>query len=243
VLEVAVKKKLGSFSLDISLAASGRGIIALFGPSGSGKTSVVNMIAGLLRPDRGRIVLNGTTWFDSDRRIDLAPERRQVGYVFQDGRLFPHMSVRANLAYGMMRAASTERLVDFDTVVDLLGIGNPLERRPAKLSGGEKQRVAIGRALLSGPRLLLMDEPLASLDGARKAELLPFISGLPKNFSVPIIYVSHVAQEVIALAETIVLLDSGQIVTKGRTEEIMKSPEFCGVVGAEKRHIHEATAA
>jgi molybdate transport system ATP-binding protein len=242
VLEVAVKKKLGSFSLDMWFFASGRTITALFGPSGSGKTSVVNMIAGLLRPDRGRIALNGTTWFDSDRRMDLAPERRQVGCVFQDGRLFPHMSVRANLAYGMARAAFTERLVDFDAVVDLLGIGHLLERRPAKLSGGEKQRVAIGRALLSGPRLLLMDEPLASLDGARKAELLPFIAGLPNKFSVPIIYVTHVAEEVTALAETVVLLDSGRIVANGRTGEITKSVEFCGVVGLERRYVYKATA-
>ncbi len=141
------------------------------------------------------------------------------------------MSVRANLAYGMRRATPTDSLGDFDTLVDLLGIGHLLERRPAKLSGGEKQRVAIGRALLSGPRLLLMDEPLASLDGARKADLLPFIAGLPNSFSVPIIYVTHVAEEVAALAETIVLLDSGQIVTKGETGEIMKSVEFCGLGG------------
>jgi molybdate transport system ATP-binding protein len=153
------------------------------------------------------------------------------------------MSVRANLAYGMTRAASAEPLVAFDAVVDLLGIAHLLERRPAKLSGGEKQRVAIGRALLSGPRLLLMDEPLASLDGARKAELLPFIARLPNDFSMPIIYVTHVAEEVIALAETMVLLDSGQIVAKGRTEEITKSIEFCGVVGVGRQHVYKAGTA
>jgi molybdate transport system ATP-binding protein len=226
----------------MSFSASGRGITALFGPSGSGKTYVVNMIAGLFRPDQGRVALNGAPWFDSNRRIDLAPEARQVGYVFQDGRLFPHMSVRGNLSYGMARAAFTERLVDFDTVVDLLGIGHLLERRPARLSGGEKQRVAIGRALLSGPRLLLMDEPLASLDGARKAELLSFITGLPNKFSVPIIYVTHVTEEVMEIADTVILLESGRLVAKGRTGEIANSVAFCGVVGVEIKHLYKSTA-
>jgi molybdate transport system ATP-binding protein len=238
VLQVTVKKELGSFSIEVSLSASGHGIIALFGPSGSGKTSVVNMIAGLLRPDQGRITLNGATWFDSDRRIDLPPERRRVGYVFQDGRLFPHMSVRGNLSYGIKRVVSNEPLVDFDRMIDLLGIDHLLERRPAKLSGGEKQRVAIGRALLSSPRLLLMDEPLASLDGARKVELLPFIAALPKDFFVPVIYVTHVAEEVTALAETVVLFDSGRLVTKGRTEEIMKRVQYCSVARAERGNVY-----
>jgi molybdate transport system ATP-binding protein len=221
-------------ALEISFSASGRGITAFLGPSDSKKTSVVNMMRGLLGPDRGRIALDGNIWFDSDRRIDHAPERRRVKYVFQVGRLFPHPSVRANLAYGMTRVASTRRLADFDGVVGLLGIGHLLERRAGNLSGGEKQRVAIGRALLAGARLLLMDESLASLDGARKAELLPFVARLPRDLSVPIVYVTHVAEEVMALAGKIVLSDSGRIVTKGNREEIRKGIKFCGVAGIEK---------
>jgi molybdate transport system ATP-binding protein len=220
MLEVRIRRKQGNFTIDAAFSVEASGVTALFGPSGAGKTSIVNMVAGLDRPDAGRIVMNGRCLFDSTRGIDVPPEKRRVGYVFQDGRLFPHLSVRSNLTYGMRLLPKSERYVHFDPVVQLLGIAPLLDRRPAKLSGGEKQRVAIGRALLCSPALLLMDEPLASIDGDRKSEVLPFISRLCRDFSTPIVYVSHVMEEIERLAHHLVLLENGRVAAAGRFDEL-----------------------
>jgi molybdate transport system ATP-binding protein len=217
VIEVELDKRLGGFELEARFTAPGVGITALFGRSGAGKTSIVNMLAGLLRPDRGRISIGGETLFSSREGIDLPPERRRLGYIFQEGRLFPHYSVRGNLTYG---AGGHDPAIDFDAVVALLGLGGLLERRPGDLSGGEKQRVAIGRALLASPRLLLMDEPLASLDAPRKAEILPFIERLRDELRIPIIYVSHAMEEIVRLADTLVLLSEGKVAAVGTVEEL-----------------------
>jgi molybdate transport system ATP-binding protein len=216
MLDVRVEKRLGEFHLKAALQAP-RGVTALFGPSGAGKTSLVNLMAGLLEPDSGRIALGEKVLFDSSRKISLPPEQRGVGLVFQDGRLFPHMSVKSNLMYGLRLVPPQRRHLGFDEVVELMGIGHLLKRRPAKLSGGEKQRVAVGRALLSSPRLLLMDEPLASLDQARKQEVLPFLARLPKKLDLPIIYVSHSSREVNYLADRVINLSQGEIVSQVKT--------------------------
>jgi molybdate transport system ATP-binding protein len=221
VLEIKVKKKLGAFTVDVAFSIEGAGVTALFGRSGTGKTSVINMVAGLFPPDEGLIVVNGRKLFDSEHSIDLPPDKRRCGYIFQDGRLFPHLTVRANLVYGMKLVPRGERYVSYNQVVDLLGIRHLLSRRPAKLSGGEKQRVAIGRALLTSPSLLLMDEPLASLDSARKGEVLPFIARLPREFSIPILYVTHSLDEILNLADTAVLLESGKVVATGAVEDLL----------------------
>ncbi len=226
MLEVQLRRQQGAFTVDAAFSVGDRGVTALFGPSGAGKTSIVNMVAGLIRPDAGRIALNGHCLFDSAGGVDLPPEKRRVGYVFQDGRLFPHLSVRSNLAYGLRIQPKAERYVEFDQVVDLLGLAPLLERRPAKLSGGEKQRVAIGRALLCSPALLLMDEPLASLDGARKAEVMPFISRLCREFSTPILYVSHLLDEISCLADHLVLIKDGRVSAWGRFEELSERKDL-----------------
>jgi molybdate transport system ATP-binding protein len=220
MLEVMVKRKQGDFFVDVSFSVDEKGITALFGPSGVGKTSVVNMIAGLARPDSGRIVLGGQVLFDDGEGVHLAPEERRIGYIFQEGRLFPHLTVRGNLTYGMKLVPEGRRYVEFDQVVDLLGIRPLLGRRPAKLSGGEKQRVAIGRAFLCSPALLLMDEPLASLDGLRKEEVLPFIAKICRKFSTPVLYVSHSVSEITRLAHQVVILDRGQVAESGPVEEL-----------------------
>jgi molybdate transport system ATP-binding protein len=231
VLEVDVSHRLGTFKLDASFTCQAAGITALFGRSGAGKTSLVNILAGLLRPERGRIVLRGQTLFDSRRGIDLAPERRRLGYVFQEGRLFPHLSVRHNLLYGFRRAPAAERQIGLDRVVGLLGIEALLERRPGALSGGEKQRVALGRALLANPRLLLMDEPLAALDQPRKDEILPFIEQLKHELDLPIVYVSHSMQEILRLADTLVLMSHGRIEAVGPLEELTSQLELRPLTG------------
>lgn len=187
MLEIAVERHLPGFSLDVAFRAP-PGITALFGRSGAGKTTLINLLAGLDRPDRGTIDLDGIRLFGDG--VDLPPERRRLGYVFQEDRLFPHLSVDANLRYGMRLIPPAERRLAFERVVDLLDVGGLLHRRPHHLSGGEKQRVAIGRALLAAPRLLLMDEPLANLDGARKAEILPFIASLRDELGLSVILLS-----------------------------------------------------
>ncbi len=224
-LEVAAAGRIGSFALDVGFASEG-GVTALFGQSGAGKTSVVNMIGGLLRPERGRIVVDGRLVFDSGRGIDLPAHRRRIGHVFQEGRLFPHLSVRHNLVYGRWfagRRAGSGRAEAgrFGEVVELLGIGHLLERRPRSLSGGEKQRVAIGRALLSEPAALVMDEPLAALDAPRKAEILPYLERLRDEARLPIVYVSHSIDEVARLARTMVLLSAGRVAAVGPVAEVM----------------------
>ncbi len=224
-MQIEIIRRQGNFLLEAVFRGAASGVTALFGPSGAGKTSIVNMVAGLTRPDRGRIIVNGLCLFDSDRCVDLPPERRRIGYVFQDGRLLPHLSVRANLAYGMRLTPAPRRFVTFDAVVDLLGIGHLLARRPATLSGGEKQRVAIGRALLTSPAMLLMDEPLASLDAARKAEVLPFIMRLSRRFALPILYVSHAMDEILNLADRLVILEDGRVAASGGLEQLLAQPQ------------------
>jgi molybdate transport system ATP-binding protein len=225
-MEIGIKHQQGNFSLSVSFQGAESGVTALFGPSGAGKSSVVNVVAGLMRPDAGRIAINGRCLFDSARGIDLPPEKRRIGYVFQDGRLLPHLSVHANLVYGMHRIPADLRFVHLDQVVELLGIGHLLKRRPARLSGGEKQRVAIGRALLTSPALLLMDEPLASLDAARKGEVLPFIMRLGREFSIPILYVTHALDEILQLATRMVMMENGRVLASGDLEALMTRPDL-----------------
>jgi len=203
--EIDVQRRLGDRDIAACFTADG-GLTALFGPSGAGKSSILNMIAGLLTPDRGTIRVDGQTLFDSAAGTNLPPERRRLGYVFQDGRLFPHRKVRANLLYGHALAAPGDRWMSLDEAVAFLGIGHLLERWPATLSGGEAQRVAIGRALLSGPRFLLMDEPLSSLDTARREEIMAVIERIRDEMKLPILYVSHDRSEIERLATTTVML-------------------------------------
>jgi molybdate transport system ATP-binding protein len=214
VLAVDVEKQLGTFKINVRFDAVG-GATALFGPSGSGKTSVANMIAGLLKPDRGVIALDDEVLFDADKNIDVPPHKRRIGYVFQDGRLFPHLSVRQNLDYGRRMNRQPRDRNEFDRIAALLDIGQLLDRRPSMLSGGERQRVAVGRALLMQPRLLLLDEPLASLDAGHKREILPYLMRLRDEAKVPIVYVSHMPAEVRYIATEVVLLNDGKVVATG----------------------------
>lgn len=220
MLHVSAQTRLGGFVLDVAFESAG-GVTALFGRSGSGKTSIINVIAGLLRPTRGRVELNGTLLFDSARGVHVSAERRRIGYVFQDGRLFPHLSVGQNLRYGAYFNRGAGVPVDADQVIRLLGIAPLLERRPGALSGGEKQRVAIGRALLANPRLLLMDEPLASLDLQRKGEVLGYVERLRDELEIPIVYVSHAIEEVVRIADTVALVSDGRVLATGPPDEIM----------------------
>lgn len=208
------------FSLDVAFSTPG-GCVALFGPSGSGKTTIARLIAGLDRPDRGRIVIGDQVLVDTAARRVVPVHKRRVGLVFQDGQLLPHLSVRQNLDFGRSFSRGSDMpAASFDTVVDLLGIGHLLSARPGTLSGGERQRVAIGRALLAAPRLLVMDEPLASLDLSRKLEILPFIERLRDELGLPIVYVSHAVEEVARLANTVVRLANGRVVSQGPPVEV-----------------------
>ena len=209
MLAVDVEKQLGTFMVSVRFQATG-GATALFGPSGAGKTSVVNMIAGLLKPDRGSIALDETVLFDAKAGIDIPPHQRRIGYVFQEGRLFPHLSVRQNLDYGRRMSGRPRDAGEFERIATLLDIGHLLDRRPRMLSGGERQRIAVGRALLMRPRLLLLDEPLASLDAAHKREILPYLVRLRDDAGVPIVYVSHLPAEVRRIATDVVRLDAGR---------------------------------
>jgi molybdate transport system ATP-binding protein len=217
VLALDVEKRLGDFTLAAKLEAA-EGVTALFGPSGAGKSTIVNLIAGLIAPDRGRIALDGTVLFDAGARIDVPPHRRRIGCVFQEGRLFPHLSVRRNLDYGRWMSGLARDDAAMAHIVELLDLGRLLDRRPGKLSGGERQRVAIGRALLMRPRLLLLDEPLASLDAARKREILPYLVRLRDDAKVPMLYVSHLADEVRAIATQVVRIEDGRVVAQGGLE-------------------------
>ncbi|MBM3514052.1 MAG: ATP-binding cassette domain-containing protein [Alphaproteobacteria bacterium] len=199
MLEVDVATTRGEAAIEARFKID-EGVTALFGPSGSGKTTVLSMIAGIIRPRSGRVLLDGQALFDADRGIDIPPERRHIGVVFQDRRLFPHLSVAGNLNYGFRLVPHAERVQSFNDVVALLGLDRLLERKPLTLSGGEQQRVAIGRALLMSPRVLLMDEPLASLDGRRKDEILPYLEKLRDAVRLPIVYVTHDQREVSRLA-------------------------------------------
>ncbi len=214
MLTVDIEQHLGDFTLKAAFESTVP-VVALFGRSGSGKTSIVNAIAGVSKPERGSIVFAGEPLFDSARGVWIPPEKRRIGYVFQDGLLFPHLSVEANLFYGSRDKQGG------DKIIELLGLGALLQRRPAALSGGEKQRVAIGRALLSQPRLLLLDEPLASLDGERKSEILDYIETLRGELRIPMVLVSHALDEVVRLADAMVLIDAGGVKAAGSVDEIL----------------------
>jgi molybdate transport system ATP-binding protein len=222
MISIDIKKQLGDFQLQAKFDAP-MGVTAIFGQSGSGKTSVVNAVAGLLRPDAGRISVDDTVLYDSDTATDLPVQQRRIGYVFQDARLFPHMSVMRNLSYGGSH--------DADRIIDVLGLGALLERMPAGLSGGERLRVALGRALMCDPQLLLMDEPLAALDAPRKAEILSYIERLRDDVKIPILYVSHDVSEVARLATTLVVMQDGQVATFGPVGEVLSRPEAVPLVG------------
>ncbi|MBT6476110.1 MAG: molybdenum ABC transporter ATP-binding protein [Rhodospirillaceae bacterium] len=219
MLDISLQTRIGDFEIKAAFQAEA-GITALFGPSGAGKTSLVNMLAGLERPARGRIVVWDQVLFDSEQGIDLSPEQRRLGYVFQESRLFPHMTVAGNLSYGRALVPKGVALVDYDAVVDLLALRPLLVRRPKTLSGGERQRVAIGRAILAAPRLLLMDEPLANLDAPRRAEILPFIEKLRREFDISIVYVSHNMDEIVRLADQLIVMADGAIAAQGPVDEI-----------------------
>ena len=214
MLKVDVTKQLGEFSLEAAFESEGR-VTGLFGASGAGKTTLVNMIAGLLRPDRGTIAIDGETVDDTAQGIHVPIWRRRIGYVFQDARLFPHLDVRQNLDYGRRMNGLTEDAEQRKRVTDLLDIGHLLDRRPGRLSGGERQRVALGRALLAKPRLLLLDEPLGALDEGRRAEILPYLVRLRDEARIPMVYVSHDAAEMRQLATQIVLLQRGRVSSFG----------------------------
>lgn len=215
MLEVSARHRLGAFSLEVSFSAQIPGVTALFGPSGSGKSTVLSIVAGLLRPQAGRVALGGAVLLDTAAGTDVPAERRRCAVVFQDAKLLPHFSVETNLRYGARRAPREASGPGFDEVVDLLGIAPLLRRRPRALSGGERQRVALGRALLARPRLLLMDEPLAALDGPRKGEILGFLERLRDAARVPVLYVTHALEEVDRLADTLVLLEAGRVLAAG----------------------------
>jgi molybdate transport system ATP-binding protein len=219
-LSVDIRHRQGAFSLDVSFASE-RGVTALFGRSGSGKTSVLRIVGGLVAPEKGRVVLDGEVLIDTEAGVAVPAHRRRFGYVFQEPRLFPHLSVRQNLSYGRWFAGRGTGRDSMDRVLDMLGIGNLLERWPGNLSGGEKQRVAIGRALLSAPRMLLMDEPLSALDEARKAEILPYLERLRDELDVPILYVSHSVSEVARLADRVVVLADGRVEASGGASDIL----------------------
>ena len=222
MIGVGIKKQLGDFQLDVAFEAP-KGVTAIFGRSGSGKTSVVNAVAGLLRPDAGRIAIGDVVLFDSGAGTQLPPRQRRIGYVFQDARLFPHMTVLRNLRYGGNHEAAR--------VIDVLGLAHLLDRMPSRLSGGERQRVALGRALMCDPQLLLMDEPLAALDAPRKAEILPFIERLRDEVETPMLYVSHDVSEVARLATTLVVIDDGRVTASGPVGTVLSQPETVPLVG------------
>ncbi|CAN7576455.1 molybdenum ABC transporter ATP-binding protein [Acidovorax sp. LjRoot118] len=211
----------GGFTLDVDLTLPGRGVTALFGPSGCGKTTCLRAIAGLARAEPGRVVVNGEVWQDDGQRIWRPTHQRALGYVFQEASLFEHLSVRGNIDYGRKRTPRERPTVALDQAVDLLGIAHLMDRRPHALSGGERQRVAMARSLATGPRLLLMDEPLAALDGERKAEVLPYLERLHQALDIPVLYVSHAIDEVARLAAHMVLMQDGRVLASGRTEDML----------------------
>lgn len=229
-LEVDLGHHLPALEIQASFRSDG-GLTALFGRSGAGKTTIVNMIGGLIRPMRGRVVLDGEPLVDTARGVFVPRHKRRIGYVFQEARLFPHLSVRQNLLYGRYFTRRRDRFGSYDDIVDLLGLGHLTDRRPGALSGGERQRVALGRALLACPRLLLMDEPLASLDAARKAEILPHLEHLRDGLRIPIVYVSHSVAEVARLASNLVVISDGKTVASGPAADILSSLELRPLTG------------
>ena len=208
-MQVSIQKQLEAFALQVSFVIASHGITVLWGASGSGKTTLLQCLAGLLRPDAGRIACREAVWFDAERGVCLAPERRRLGYVFQDVRLFPHLSVRSNMLFG--RRFRGPSGVSFEDVVALLGLGRLLHRTPSDLSGGEKQRVAVGRALLACPELLLMDEPLTGLDRGKREEIMAYVKAIPERFGVPVLYVTHSDAERRFLADRVLNLEDGKL--------------------------------
>jgi len=233
MLAVTASKKHGAFTLDVRFDLPTPGVAALFGRSGSGKSMVVNTIAGLLEPDVGRIVHDGSVLLDTQNGIDVPPECRRIGYVFQDARLFPHLSVAGNLRYAERRAAGST-YVSLDTVTALLDLGSLMDRRTHQLSGGERQRVAIGRALLTQPRLLLLDEPLAALDEARREEVLPYLETLRDRLAIPMVYVTHDFDEVLRLATHVVLMESGAVIAQGDLANMSLDPHLRSLIGPDQ---------
>jgi molybdate transport system ATP-binding protein len=233
VFSIRALKRRDGFTLDVAIEVSTSGVVGLFGRSGCGKTTLVNIVAGLLAADEARIEIDSVVLEDSRSRTRLPTERRRIGYVFQDSRLFPHLDALGNLRYAERRAHGVEQRISLDFVVQLLGLEPLLQRRVQKLSGGERQRVALGRALLSQPRLLLLDEPLASLDIARREEVLPYFERLRDELSIPMIYVSHQFEEVLRLATHAVLLEQGRVVTQGALEDVSLHPDLRAIVGPE----------
>ena len=209
MLQVSIQKQLEAFALQVSFVLASHGITVLWGASGSGKTTLLQCLAGLLRPDAGRIACREAVWFDAERGVCLAPERRRLGYVFQDVRLFPHLSVRSNMLFG--RRFRGPSGVSFEDVVALLGLGRLLHRTPSDLSGGEKQRVAVGRALLACPELLLMDEPLTGLDRGKREEIMAYVKAIPERFGVPVLYATHSDAERRVLADSVLNLEDGKL--------------------------------
>ena len=232
MLQVAAHKRRGTFALEAQFELPTPGVVALFGRSGSGKSTLVNVIAGLLKAESGWVALDDAVLLDTTLHIDVPPERRRIGYVFQDARLFPHLSVAANLRYGQRRA-QVPPFVGIDLVADLLDLGALMSRRTHQLSGGERQRVAIGRALLSQPNLLLLDEPLASLDASRREEVLPYLETLRDQLSIPMVYVSHDFDEVLRLATHLVLMESGKTIAQGNLSEMSLNPGVRAIIGAD----------
>ncbi len=230
-VEIAIAHRFAGFALDVDFTVDRPGITALFGPSGSGKTTTIDAVAGLLRPDRGRIAVNGTPLLDTARGLDVPPRRRRFGYVFQDARLFPHLSVESNLLFGWKRAATRAPQAEIDHVIALLGLDHLLARAPRTLSGGERQRVALGRALLSSPRLLLLDEPLAALDHARKQEILPYLERIRDEARTPMLYVSHAIDEVTRLADRMIVLNEGTIAAEGSVFDITARLDLFPITG------------
>ena len=233
MIDVDIAERRGAFQLDVKFAADAP-IVGLFGRSGAGKTTVVNAIAGIGKPSRGTIRVNGHVLFDAARGIDLPPERRRIGYVFQEGLLFPHLDVEANLLYGQRRRTPSERVIVDERVVELLGLQALLRRKPATLSGGEKQRVAIGRALLAQPRVLLMDEPLAALDIARRREILSYVERLRDELAIPIVYVSHAVDEITRLADVVVVLAEGKTVAVGKAGDVLGRLDLPAATGGDE---------
>ncbi|MCG6200287.1 molybdenum ABC transporter ATP-binding protein [Psychromonas antarctica] len=225
-LQASFQVDRGDFQLDVDFILPGKGITALFGPSGSGKTSCLRAIAGLERLPNSFFQIGDKVWQDESKGIFIPANQREIGYVFQEASLFPHLNVQQNLEFGLNRLAKEKRKIEPDSVIVLLGIGPLLSRPPAALSGGERQRVAIARALLRSPQLLLMDEPLSALDQRLKREILPYLEGLHRELSIPVIYVSHAADEVVRLADHIVMLDQGKHICSGAISEIMVDPRF-----------------
>ena len=228
MLFASISGQIGDLSIRARFSVGRDSILVLCGPSGAGKTTIINMLAGLLEPGGGKIQINGECVFNSHLGINLPPQKRRFGYVFQEGRLFPHLSVHSNLIYGMKLLPESDRKFGFDQVIDMLGIERLLSRRPARLSGGEKQRVAIGRSLLMSPSLLLMDEPLASLDDDNKAGIMPFISAITRDLHIPVIYITHSKEEIDVLADKVIRVENGIAVERpmAHIKNTKPAPEF-----------------